>query len=52
LGKNHITQRFDELCAEIFGEPESVSIVIFKEHVGENAGARGAIRSLKPLLEK
>jgi phenylpyruvate tautomerase PptA (4-oxalocrotonate tautomerase family) len=52
LGKNHITRRFEELCTEIFKEPQSLNIVIFKEHVGENTGARGMIRSLKPLLEK
>jgi len=50
-GKNTITRRFDEICKEVFGEPDGVNICIFKEHVAENTGARGVIRALKPFLE-
>ena len=52
LGKNLISKRFDEVCKEVFNEPDCFNIVMFKEHVGENVGVRGGIRTLKSLFEK
>lgn len=47
-GKNKICRGFEEACTEAFGERKKRTIVIFKEHTDENAGANGTLRPLKP----
>ena len=47
-GKNEVCRRFDEACAEAFGENKGRTIVIFKEHGDDNAGSNGYLRPFVP----
>ena len=46
--KNELCRMFDEACAEVYGENKGRTIVIFKEHSGENAGSNGYLRPFAP----
>lgn len=46
--KNELCRKFDEACAEAFGENKGRTIVIFKEHDGNNAGSNGYLRPFAP----
>lgn len=43
-GKDKVCAGFEAACREAFGDDAGTTIVIFKEHSDENAGARGHLR--------